>query len=324
MTFIHDDPQFDVLLRVTAERRGIAVSLVEKDYWVAHCLWALHAQGFELWFKGGTSLSKGFGLIERFSEDLDLKLEPGRVGGLPAITNWKSDNKGPLLSRQAYYQKLGASLQVPGVAAVEVDPTSAEQKWRGARIQVHYPGRFHDELDAVLLPYVLLEVGRARVTPWVPRALSSFVHDELVRQNQLDNYDDNRPQTVRCVHPLVTLLEKLDALQKRVHEARTVPACFVRHFEDAAHIIAAAERGELPPLAKYASARALAEEMYVGLDIARLPAAHDAAFAPVNGARWDAIRDAHQAIAPMFWGPHLTLEACCDRVQGWLRAELAS
>jgi predicted nucleotidyltransferase component of viral defense system len=36
-------------------------------------LWALDAQGFDVWFKGGTSLSKGSGLIERFSEDLDLR-----------------------------------------------------------------------------------------------------------------------------------------------------------------------------------------------------------------------------------------------------------
>lgn len=34
---------------------------------------------------------EGFGLIERFSEDLDLKVEPGRVTGVPAVTNWKSD-----------------------------------------------------------------------------------------------------------------------------------------------------------------------------------------------------------------------------------------
>lgn len=62
MTFIHDDPQFADLLRVVAANRGLGVSLVEKDYWVTHALWALHAQGFEVWFKGGTSLSKGFGL----------------------------------------------------------------------------------------------------------------------------------------------------------------------------------------------------------------------------------------------------------------------
>lgn len=46
--------------------------------WRSICsTWAILAQGFEVWFKGGTSLSKGFGLIERFSEDLDLKIEPG-------------------------------------------------------------------------------------------------------------------------------------------------------------------------------------------------------------------------------------------------------
>lgn len=68
MSFVHDDPDFPDLLRIVAERRGLGVALVEKDYWVTHTLWALHAQGFEVWFKGGTSLSKGFGLIERFSE----------------------------------------------------------------------------------------------------------------------------------------------------------------------------------------------------------------------------------------------------------------
>ena len=82
MTFVHEDAEFDDLLRIVAGRRGLAIGLVEKDYWVTHALWALHAEGFDVWFKGGTSLSKGFGLIERFSEDLDLKVEPGRVGAL--------------------------------------------------------------------------------------------------------------------------------------------------------------------------------------------------------------------------------------------------
>lgn len=50
-------------------------------------LWALHHSGFEVWFKGGTSLSKGFSLIERFSEDLDLKIEPGCVPGVPVVSN---------------------------------------------------------------------------------------------------------------------------------------------------------------------------------------------------------------------------------------------
>ena len=59
MSFVHDDPEFDALLQIVAAKRRLGVALVEKDYWVTHTLWALHAQGFEVWFKGGTSLSKG-------------------------------------------------------------------------------------------------------------------------------------------------------------------------------------------------------------------------------------------------------------------------
>jgi len=77
VNFVHQDPEFPDLLRIVAGARRIPVALVEKDYWVTHTLWALHDLGIECWFKGGTSLSKGFGLIQRFSEDLDLKLGGG-------------------------------------------------------------------------------------------------------------------------------------------------------------------------------------------------------------------------------------------------------
>lgn len=76
MSFVHDDLEIGDLLRIVAGETRIAPGLIEKDYWVTHTLWALHDKGFDVWFKGGTSLSKGFGLIERFSEDLDLKILP--------------------------------------------------------------------------------------------------------------------------------------------------------------------------------------------------------------------------------------------------------
>jgi hypothetical protein len=321
--FIHDDPEFAQLLRITSAQRGVAVAMVEKDYWVTHCLWALQAQGLEVWFKGGTSLSKGFRLIERFSEDLDLKLEPGSVATLPSLAhnNWKSDKKGPMDERQAHYEALGAVLAVPGVESVQVDPISAAQKWRGAHLEVRYPGKYVAELDPVMRPFVLLEIGRARVAPSVPRHLSSFVHDELARGGQLAAYIDNRPHALRCVHPLVTLLEKLDALQKRTLGSRA-PASFVRHFEDAFRIVEAAEHGNLPPLLEYPSVRSLAEAMLEDGDVMKIPSAEDLAFAPNDSSRWDAIRDAHRAIGPMFWGARETLETCCARMRAWLRAEL--
>lgn len=74
--FLHKRADFADLLRIVAERDGITPTLVEKDYWIMHCLWGLKSQGFKFELKGGTSLSKGFGIIKRFSEDIDIRFEP--------------------------------------------------------------------------------------------------------------------------------------------------------------------------------------------------------------------------------------------------------
>ncbi len=62
---------------IAGERRGLLPLLIEKDFWVCWTLERLFAlPGFHdhLLFKGGTSLSKVYGLIQRFSEDIDLSL----------------------------------------------------------------------------------------------------------------------------------------------------------------------------------------------------------------------------------------------------------
>jgi predicted nucleotidyltransferase component of viral defense system len=72
-----DDADFLDIVRAAAEYHGVIPSLALKDYWVTRVLRAIagdaELQGRVL-FKGGTSLSKGWGLIERFSEDVDLLL----------------------------------------------------------------------------------------------------------------------------------------------------------------------------------------------------------------------------------------------------------
>lgn len=62
-----------------ALRRGLSPVIVEKDFWVCWLLGILFQSRFAdaLVFKGGTSLSKVFGAIDRFSEDIDLSLDPG-------------------------------------------------------------------------------------------------------------------------------------------------------------------------------------------------------------------------------------------------------
>jgi predicted nucleotidyltransferase component of viral defense system len=75
-----DHPDFDQAIVRAAkhfERKGLREALIEKDYHLTEAL-RLIAQGGEdkVIFKGGTSLSKGWNLIERFSEDVDIFLDP--------------------------------------------------------------------------------------------------------------------------------------------------------------------------------------------------------------------------------------------------------
>ena len=74
--FLHERRDFDQLLAVVANDRALDPMLVGKDYWIMHSLWGLQAQGFVFELKGGTSLSKGFRVIHRFSEDIDIRIEP--------------------------------------------------------------------------------------------------------------------------------------------------------------------------------------------------------------------------------------------------------
>jgi hypothetical protein len=317
VSFVHENASdFDALLRIAAGRERLSLALIEKDYWVTHTLWALHQRGLEVHFKGGTSLSKGFGIIERFSEDLDLKIAPGAVDGLPVVTDWRRDSTTAKRAREAFFRALTAALVVPGVTKITLNPDQPPD-WRNANIFVHYPGNHLADLG-VAKRWVQLEIGDARVTPFVPRDLSSFVHDGL--GEHAADFEDNRPKAVRCVHPLVTLLEKLEAIRKHTRNDAKDPATFVRHFEDAARIIARESR--LPPMAEYANVCALADEMVQQKQVKARPAFGDPAFAIPPGARTDAIQRAHAAIGPMYWGERIPLDEACASIRDWIARTL--
>lgn len=72
LNYIHKDPEFQSLLQIVAVKTGIQKVLIEKDYWIMHVLHGLQKQGIAFELKGGTSLSKGYGTIHRFSEDIDI------------------------------------------------------------------------------------------------------------------------------------------------------------------------------------------------------------------------------------------------------------
>jgi hypothetical protein len=95
--YLHELPDWEELIRVVAGAIELAPELVEKDYWVVHSLWAIDQLGWSIHFKGGTSLSKGYGIIDRFSEDLDLRVDPIAKWALPNDHNWKSEGRSAAL-----------------------------------------------------------------------------------------------------------------------------------------------------------------------------------------------------------------------------------
>ena len=72
-----------VVFTEAGERLQIQPVVLEKDFWVCWMLGLLFGQpkwGVVLVFKGGTALSKVFGIIRRFSEDIDLSVSPAALG----------------------------------------------------------------------------------------------------------------------------------------------------------------------------------------------------------------------------------------------------
>jgi hypothetical protein len=315
MSFVHDDPEFVALLTQVSAETGIAAALVEKDYWITHSLWALHETKLAILFKGGTSLSKGFGLIERFSEDLDLMIERGGVVTLPEVTHWASTNSGPIAQRRAFYDGLPAVLAIPGVS-VEFDAKRQDKYARAADYIGRYPGAHVAGLPTAMSPFVRFELGRARVVPFALMPLTSFVHEHLARLGMRGDYVDNQPRAVRCVHPVVTLLEKLDALSRRYNRDVVEADAFVRHYEDAARIIQALDR--LPPLET--SALALAEDMLAEKGIAALPTADDPSLVLDAPEKRASVERAYGKIAPMFWGARIPLDEACAIIREWVGA----
>ncbi len=73
---VHELPDAKALFETLGAEKNLLPIVIEKDYWVMHCLWGLKREGFAFEMKGGTSLSKGWRCIDRFSEDIDIRFEP--------------------------------------------------------------------------------------------------------------------------------------------------------------------------------------------------------------------------------------------------------
>lgn len=124
----HDIPRQTKINAYTqiSDETGMATYAVEKDWWVVQTLSALFEMkiGKYLIFKGGTSLSKAWGLIERFSEDIDLAFDRSYLGydGELTRTQIKKLRKetGRFISEELA-QKLETKLKEKGLTDIRVN-----------------------------------------------------------------------------------------------------------------------------------------------------------------------------------------------------------
>src|SRR5215470_5603396 len=133
---LHNHPQFPDLIRIVASERGIDPALVEKDYWIMHCLYGLQQLGLTFELKGGTSLSKGFQVIDRFSEDIDIRIEPPPDRDVKTGRNQRKPAQ--VQSRKDFYDWLAATIRIDGVDKVERDTAFDNKDLFSAGIRLFY------------------------------------------------------------------------------------------------------------------------------------------------------------------------------------------
>src|SRR5271157_4775283 len=117
--YLHNHPQFADLIRIVAQENAIGPALVEKDYWIMHCLYGLQQLGLKFELKGGTSLSKGFKIIDRFSEDIDIRIDPPKDQEVKTGPNHLKEAH--IKSRRDFYGWLAKTIKIDGITKVERD-----------------------------------------------------------------------------------------------------------------------------------------------------------------------------------------------------------
>jgi hypothetical protein len=134
-----------------------------------HVLYGLKKQGFDFELKGGTSLSKGYKIIDRFSEDIDLQINP--PAELDVETSTNKIKPSHIDSRKRYYDWLAENIKIDGIISVERDNAFDDlPNYRSGGIRLNY--RSHTEVVEGVKVGILLEVGFDDVTPNNPLTIS--------------------------------------------------------------------------------------------------------------------------------------------------------
>ena len=237
------------MIQGVVEARRIDEAAAEKDWWVTAVLYALfHTSVSEfLLFKGGTSLSKGWDIINRFSEDIDLALNRDYFQSVKQLScaNCTSNTqihhlreKGQDFLFGELKDELATIFTEMGLAVTiltDNDMTNENGETRKVPhdkdpsvLYVQYPSLYNNQ-SSYAIPNVKVEISVLSMSePYEMRRISS-----LIEQTYKDeDVDSDLVQTVRTVSPARTFLEKAFLLCEEFQKVVPRTHRMSRHFYD--------------------------------------------------------------------------------------------
>jgi len=232
---LYEHPDFDQAIVGAArhfQRPGLTEQLIEKDYYVTEALRPIQARYADrVIFKGGTSLSKGWDLIRRFSEDIDLFVNPVAFQ--------------PILGTNAINRELkvlrDTVLAMPGLTLLPSE--SKTVGGMGRSDYYHYVPRF-EGLTGVA-SRILLETGTSSGSePTEFRPIMSFVAKFLQETGFSLEAEDETCFELSILHFRRTFVEKMFAIHAKVEilkESKTPIGSYARHYYDLACLAATPE-----------------------------------------------------------------------------------
>lgn len=213
------DKEKTAIITEIATRKGLSAFAVEKDWWVSRTLEIIFQMDIakHLVFKGGTSLSKAWNLIDRFSEDIDLAIDMDFF--LTPTKNWSKGERTKLrkiageYSTGIFFVELQEEFLKRGFDTIQFKIVESTESDKDPRIlEIHYLNIIEPDTEYVL-PRIQLEVScRSLREPFSIQKFGSLV-DEVYSE-----FDFAQPLfEVPTVNPERTFLEKLFLLHEEFH-----------------------------------------------------------------------------------------------------------
>jgi hypothetical protein len=307
--YLHNHRQFPALIRIVAEQKDIDPVLVEKDYWIMHSLYGLQKLGLTFELKGGTSLSKGFKIIDRFSEDIDIHIDPPADRNVKAGRN--QDKPAHVKSRSDFYDWLADTrIRIDGIDSVERDTAFDSDKLFSGGIRLHYRS-FTSRIDD-LKQGILLEAGFDSTTPNTAKDISSWIYDYAADRVETV---DNRAKGVACYDPGYTFVEKLQTISTKYRQQqkeKQFPPNFLRHYYD---IYSLLERSEVQAFIGTDEYVRHKDRRFRSLDDKNI--AKNQAFILADSGTRKTYAETYAKTSALYYGSKPTFDQILERISGW-------